>query len=110
VLSDEREQSTKQAKERRAFRTLLLGDPDTKMAFELARNDGSKFDTTLTRKVVRAVPSAVVRTLPSGFTYLRFSSFSMSVRGRVLDAIKTNKSAPGLIIDLRNNGGGAGLM
>jgi carboxyl-terminal processing protease len=110
VLAAEREQSTAHAKERRAFRTLLLGDPDTKTAFEFVRSDGSKFDVSLTRKVVRAVPSATVRTLPSGFTYLRFSSFSGSVRGRVVDAIRAHKSAPGLIIDLRNNGGGAASM
>jgi len=110
VLAAEREQSTLHAKERRAFRTLLLGDPDTKMSFELVRSDGSHFDTTLTRKVVRATPNAVVRTLPSGFAYIRFSSFSMSLRGRVLDAIRENKSAPGMIIDLRNNGGGAAFL
>jgi carboxyl-terminal processing protease len=34
----------------------------------------------------------------------------MSLRGRVLDAIREHKSAPGLIIDLRNNGGGAALL
>jgi carboxyl-terminal processing protease len=110
VLEGEREQSTKHAKERRAFRTMLLGEPDSKTAFEFVRSDGSKFDATLSRKVVRAMPSATVRTLPSGHVYLRFSSFSMSLRGRVLDAIREHKSAPGLIIDLRNNGGGAALL
>jgi len=110
VLAAEREQSTTHAKERRAFRTLLLGDPDTKSAFEFVRNDGTRFDATLTRKVVRAAPNAVVRTLPSGYVYLRFSSFSLSLRGRVLEAIRANKSAPGLIIDLRNNGGGSAFM
>ena len=110
ILEGEREQSTKHAKERRAFRTMLLGEPDTKMEFELVRHDGSKIETTLTRKVVAARPSAMVRTLPSGHVYLRFSSFSMSVRGRVLEAIRENRSAPGLIIDLRNNGGGAALL
>jgi carboxyl-terminal processing protease len=110
ILAAEREQSTAHAKERRAFRTLLLGDPDTKMSFELVRNDGSHFDTTLTRKVVRAAPNATVRTLPSGFAYIRFSSFSLSLRGRVLDAIREHKSAPGMIIDLRNNGGGSAFL
>ena len=110
VLAGEREQSTRHAKERRAFRAMLLGEPDTKTEFEFVRSDGSMFDATLTRKVVRAMPSALVRTLPSGYTYLRFSSFSGSVRARVVEAIQMNKSAPGLIIDLRNNGGGAAAM
>jgi carboxyl-terminal processing protease len=94
----------------RAFRTLLLGDPETKMGFEFVRSDGTRFDATLTRKVVRAAPNALVRKLPSGYVYLRFSSFSLSLRSRVLDAISANKSAPGLIIDLRNNGGGSAFM
>ncbi len=110
ILAAEREQSTERAKERRAFRSMLLGEAETKTAFEFARNDGSKFEATLTRKVVRAAPSAMVRKLQDGFVYLRFNSFSMSLRGRVLDAIRENKSAPGLIIDLRNNGGGAAYM
>ena len=110
ILEGAREQSTTHAKERRAFRTMLLGEPDSKTSFELVRNDGTKIEATLSRKVVGASPTATVRTLPSGFTYLRFSSFSGTVRGRVVEAIRANKSAPGLIIDLRNNGGGAAAM
>ena len=110
ILAAEREQSTLQAKEKRAFRTMLLGDPDTKMGFEFVRADGSKFKATLARKVVRSSPYASARKLPSGYAYIRFTSFSGSLLGRVLDAIHDNKSSPGLIIDLRNNGGGSAFM
>jgi carboxyl-terminal processing protease len=110
VLAVEREQSTQWAKERRAFRTLLLGDPDTKLTFEFIRADGSMFTSTLTRKVIPARPSAIARKLPSGFGYIRFSGFSGSLRSQVLDAIHTQRDLPGLIMDLRNNGGGSVSM
>ncbi len=110
VLAAEREQSTQWAKERRAFRTLLLGEPETKILFEFVRNDGSTFSTTLTRRVTGAAPSAIARKLPSGFGYIRFTDFSRAVRSQVLQAIRSQHSLPGLIIDLRNNGGGSAAM
>jgi carboxyl-terminal processing protease len=106
VLAAEREQSTPWAKERRAFRTLLRGEPDTKLAFEFVRPDGSTLSATLARKVVKAVPIASARQLPSGFGYIRITGFSRSLREQVLAAIQTHRSAPGLIIDLRGNSGG----
>jgi carboxyl-terminal processing protease len=110
VLAAEREQSTQWTKERRVFRTLLLGEPDTKLAFEIIRADGSMLAATLTRKVIRAAPSATARKLPSGFGYIRFTGFSRSLRAQVLGAIQTQRSLPGLIIDLRNNAGGSASM
>jgi carboxyl-terminal processing protease len=110
VLAAEREQSTQRAKERRALRTLLLGEPDTKLAFEFIRSDGSTFTATLARKVIKAAPGATARQLPSGFGYIRFTGFSRSLRTQVLGAIQSQRSLPGLIIDLRNNGGGSIAM
>jgi carboxyl-terminal processing protease len=110
VLAAEREQSTALAKERRAFRTLLLGEAGTKTPFEFVRSDGSKFRATLARKVVRIGPYASARLLPSGHAYIRFNSFSGSLLARVIGAIHEYESAPGLIIDLRNNGGGSAMM
>ena len=110
TLAREREQSTAWAKERRAFRTLLDGEPATTAAFEFVRSDASHFVVALTRKIVSGGPYATARRLPSGFGYIRFSSFSMSLRGEVLDAIDAHRQLPGLIIDLRNNGGGAAWL
>ena len=76
ALAAEREQSTPWAKERRAFRALLRGEPESKLAFEFVRGDGSTIATTLEWKVVRAGSSANSRKLPSGFGYIRFSDFS----------------------------------
>ena len=110
VLDSEREQSTLWAKERHAFRTLLHGEPGTMTTFELTRADGSVMFVPLTRKMVTGGPVARSQRLPSGFGYVRFSSFSMGLRGQVLDAIEAYKPLPGLIIDLRNNGGGAAWL
>ena len=111
VLDAEREQSTLWAKERHAFRTLLDGEPDSVLAFEFVRADGTPLFVPLTRKVVNGGgPVATSRRLPSGYGYIRFSSFAMSLRGQVLDAIDQHRRLPGMIIDLRNNGGGAAWM
>ena len=110
VLDREREQSTPRTKERRAFRTLLQGDADTTVALGFIRADGAPLNIVLTRKIVNSGPYASARRLPSGFGYIRFSSFSLSLRGEVIDAIEVHHHLPGLIIDLRNNGGGAAWM
>ena len=110
VLDAERGQSTLWAKERHAFRTLLAGDAGSMTAFEFTRADGSVIFVPLTRKVVTGGPIARSRQLPSGFGYVRFSSFSLGLRNQVLDAIERYKHLPGLIIDLRNNGGGAAWL
>jgi carboxyl-terminal processing protease len=106
ALAAEREQSTLWAKERRAFGTVLRGEPDTKLAFEFVRADGSTLSATLARKVIKAAFFASTRQLPSGFGYIRFTGFSMSLRAQVLAAIQAHRNLPGMIIDLRNNGGG----
>ena len=110
VLAKEREQSTPWAKHRHAFRTMLDGDVDSSATFVLARADGSTFSVPLKRKVVEGGPVAHSRRLPSGFGYIRFSSFSMALRGQVLNAIDAYQGLPGLVIDLRNNGGGAAWL
>ncbi len=110
ALAAEREQSTPWTRERRAFRALLRGEPESKLAFEFVRGDGSTITATLEWKVVRAGSSANSRKLPSGFGYIRFSDFSWAVRSQVLAAIAAHRDLPGLIIDLRNNGGGLAWM
>jgi carboxyl-terminal processing protease len=50
------------------------------------------------------------RTLPSGVGYVRFNTFSETLRAPLLDAIKSLKDTPAMIIDLRGNGGGSAAM
>lgn len=75
-----------------------------------ARVDGSEFDVRLRPKTLSTRPVVTSRVLPSGIGYVRFTSFQESLRGSVLSAIETVKDTPGLVLDLRGNGGGSGAM
>lgn len=75
-----------------------------------ARVDGSEFDVRLRPKAISTRPVVTSRVLPSGIGYLRFTSFQESLRSTVLSAIDAFKHTPGLVLDLRGNGGGSGAM
>ena len=48
----------------------------------------------------------VARDLPGGFRYLRFDRFSRESMHWLSDQLKAHRSAPGVVIDLRQNPGG----
>ena len=48
--------------------------------------------------------------LAGGIGYIRFNVFAMSLMARVRQAIRSMSDAPGIIIDLRGNPGGVGVM
>jgi carboxyl-terminal processing protease len=56
------------------------------------------------------VPEVESRTLRGGVGYVRFNVFDPSLMDEVRGAIRRHRSAPGLILDLRGNGGGLALM
>lgn len=105
-----RDSSTPWARLRGANRKILSGDVGTKSTMVFTRPDGSDITATQSRRRFRNVPEAIHRTLPSGYGYVRFSGFSESLRSTVLSAFESLKDTPGLIIDLRNNGGGSADM
>lgn len=51
-------------------------------------------------------PRQEVRELAGGVVYLRFDAFDMADRRWLSDQLKTNRAAPGVVIDLRRNPGG----
>ena len=51
-------------------------------------------------------PRQEVRVLAGGVVYLRFDAFDMADRRWLSDQLKTNRAAPGVVIDLRRNPGG----
>ena len=51
-------------------------------------------------------PRQDVRVLAGGVVYLRFDAFDMADRRWLSDQLKTNRAAPGVVIDLRRNPGG----
>lgn len=85
---------------------LLAGEPDTALRLGLTRQDGTAFDVTLTRRIVSTAPKVESKLLPSGVAYIRFNRFRPEATKGVREALARFKDAPGLVIDLRNNGGG----
>jgi carboxyl-terminal processing protease len=91
-------------------RKIVAGDPDTKITMTFVRADGSEITASMKRRKFRAPAEFSQRVLPSGFGYIRFSNFIGSMESGILAAITTMKDTPGMIVDLRNNGGGSAGM
>ena len=50
------------------------------------------------------------RRLEGGIGYVRFNVFMMPLLGRIRDAIASMRDAPGIVLDMRRNPGGVGMM
>jgi carboxyl-terminal processing protease len=55
-------------------------------------------------------PQCRVRSLEGGIGYIGFNLFLMQILPRIKEVIRSFRDAPGLILDLRGNPGGIGLM
>ncbi len=109
-LNASRDSSTPWARARGAQRKITSGDVDTKSDMTFVRGDGSEIAITQKRRVFRSPPEFTQRVLPSGFGYVRFSGFVPQFESQVLAAVDKMKDAPGMVVDLRGNGGGSGDM
>jgi len=85
---------------------LLMGEPDSILSLGLVRADGSRFEVKLPRRLVSDAPRVDARALPSGLGYIRFNRFIPPMAGEVRQALERLRDVPGLILDLRGNGGG----
>ena len=110
LLTEVRYTSTPWARTRVAVRKIVAGDPDTTITMTFARLDGGEITATMKRRKFRTPPELTQRVLPSGFGYVRFSNFVSNLESGILQAITSMKDGPGMIVDLRNNGGGSGDM
>ena len=110
LLAEVRNDSTDRARHLRAVRKLTAGELDTTAVLTFQRADGSTFSATLARKRIASPPSENHRVLPSGFGYLRFSAWHQPLQGEVIEAIRSLRATPGMVIDLRGNPGGSALM
>jgi carboxyl-terminal processing protease len=91
-----------------SYSRLVAGEPDTPIKLGLKRTDGTPFEITLKRRTVSAAPQFEARLLPSGYAYIKFNRFLPPVNKQIKEALIKFKNAPGLILDLRANGGGDG--
>ncbi len=112
LMTEVRDSSTPWARTRGALRKITVGELDSKVTMTFARYAmadarGTEIAATMKRRIFRTPPEITSRVLPSGYGYVRFSNFLGELEDGIIAAIDGMKDAPGMILDLRNNGGGA---
>ncbi len=107
LMAGTRLDSTERSRHMRAMRKIVSGEAGSRESFTFERADGTRFDATLTRRKIATHPTELHRVLPSGFGYVRFGLWSLSLTARAIAAVEELKKTPGLVIDLRGNPGGA---
>ncbi len=102
--------STPQGRDRQAYAQLLQGPVGTKVTLGVSDTDGSTRDVVLTRNQLRAFPARapfVYRPLPDGIAYVALNSFESTQVIKSFNALFGEiDKAQGLILDVRENGGG----
>src|SRR5258707_780517 len=89
------------------YNRVFAGPLDTPVKIGLQRPNGSSFEVTITRQLHSAVPEVTTHVLPSGNVYIRFDGFQRPITKEFRQALQKFRDAPGLIVDLRRNGGAA---
>jgi carboxyl-terminal processing protease len=88
------------------YSRLFAGPPNKEVKLGLQRADGSSFQVVVVEQVYSEVPAVFARSLPSGNVYIRFDGFERPIVKQLKEALEKFRNAPGIIIDLRKNGGG----
>jgi carboxyl-terminal processing protease len=88
------------------YNRVFAGPADAPVKVALRRADGSEFEVSVRRQIYSAAPDVITHVLPSGNVYIRFDGFQHPVTKEFRDALQKFRDAPGLIVDLRRNGGG----
>jgi C-terminal processing protease CtpA/Prc len=103
--------STAQALDLQAYPKLLLGDYGTKVLLDVAGLDGAKRKVTLTRRhyrFPRISNEFECKTLDAGPVYVNLPGFGSDRVVKEFDkAFERIKEGRGLILDVRQNGGGS---
>jgi carboxyl-terminal processing protease len=82
------------------------GPANSTMKVELRRGDGTTLDATIVRQTYSSVPDVATDVLPSGAAYIRFDGFQPRIVKPFRQALERFRNSPGLVVDLRRNGGG----
>jgi carboxyl-terminal processing protease len=88
------------------YNRMFAGPADMPVKVALQRADGSVAEVSVQRQVYSAAPEVTTHVLPSGNVYIRFDGFQHPITKEFRQALQKNRDAPGLIVDLRRNGGG----
>ncbi|WRC00238.1 PDZ domain-containing protein [Helicobacter pylori] len=86
---------------------LMRGKPKTPIQITVVRkNEPKPLVFNIIRDIIK-VPSVYVKTIKeTPYLYVRVSSFDKNVTKSVLDGLKANPKAKGIVLDLRGNPGG----
>ena len=98
--------STERATRWLVYNRVFGGPADTAVKLALQRADGSILETSIRRQIYSDAPEVIAHVLPSGNVYLRFDGFQSPITKEFRQALQKYRDAPGLIVDLRRNGGG----
>ncbi len=98
--------STERITRLRVLSAALSGAANTEAKLSFQRADGSAFDVNVLRSILAIPPDVRSHLLPSGNAYIRFDGFQLKVDKEFREALAGFRNAPGLILDLRWNGGG----
>lgn len=106
-------EATEVRRQRRIARSLLSGPPATTVAATFVRPDGTQYTVALERPDPEPgspgagpLPSQVSSREIDGFGYIRIASWSGDAVYGFDQTLEQFRDAPGLIIDVRGNGGG----
>jgi carboxyl-terminal processing protease len=88
------------------YNRVFAGPADSAVKIALQRADGSVLEASVRRQIYSEAPEVMTHVLPSGNVYLRFDGFQHPITKEFRDALQKFRDAPGLIVDLRRNGGG----
>ena len=110
LLADAGDKHARNSSERadllRAYHDILAGSAGSVVKLQLQRADGSTWETAVTREIHVFPPKVLQRRLPDGTAYIRFDEFQSSTPRAFREALEQVRDAPGLVLDLRGNGGG----
>jgi len=88
------------------YNRVFSGPADSAVKVALQRADGSVLEASVRRQIYSEAPQVTTHVLPSGNVYIRFDGFQHPITREFRDALQKFRDAPGLIVDLRRNGGG----
>jgi carboxyl-terminal processing protease len=89
-----------------SYDNVLSGEPGTTVELDLRNDEGKNLHVRLHRHLIGIAPPVVPKMLPSGFAYIRLRAFNDRVAREFKEALQKVRDTPGLVVDLRGNGGG----
>ncbi len=88
------------------YRDAFSAPVGTAVQLAFVRADGAPFEASVKAQIYPNVPRVESRLLASGEGYIEFDGFNHRTAKEFKSALQKFRGAPGVIIDLRQNGGG----